>query len=461
MKRPEPTAQEMFDDAEEKRGGQRQVPPLIASIPLSEVLVAESTQTRAAVDEATVERYAEALIAGERLPPVIVFGEGPYHLADGFHRYRAHERAGFPRIPCEIRRGGKREAFRFALGANHGHGLPRTRADRRRAVELAFTEDEETAALSDRQIAQLCRVGYTLVAEVRAEAGARYGHLTRVGLDGKEYPAKPAPRPPRPSSQPAEKTQAAVVESSAPNPNWHTSPAGGPPPPTAISDLPTAPAEQQIGQGTLNPGQFSKTEKTPVPVSAATASQFGPGWAAERARQDTEIAALEAKDAADKARAAALGERLAALVKERGRFPLFFLKYDEAAAGPGFGQALAWALAEDAAVYIALDPLDLSPVVSLLTSLSFRVRALLVWPFLGVGHPHRVVRALLIAERGTPPSHADEPFRAELALTTRGLPQDLNAVAGDIAALYPQARGLAFGAQAPAGWDAWPKTEGE
>ena len=48
------------------------------------------TQPRARLDDAIIQEYAEAMIAGDVFPPVAVFHDGAdYWLADGFHRVNA------------------------------------------------------------------------------------------------------------------------------------------------------------------------------------------------------------------------------------------------------------------------------------------------------------------------------------------------------------------------------------
>jgi uncharacterized ParB-like nuclease family protein len=128
------------------------------------------TQTRAAIDDEVVEDYAEAMASGKALPPVVVFHDGTaYWLADGFHRLAAAIQAGKGTIAAEIRAGGRLDAVRHALGANHGHGLRRTNADQRRCVELAL---QYFNGQSDRALAELCGVGHQLVGEVRGDLAA-------------------------------------------------------------------------------------------------------------------------------------------------------------------------------------------------------------------------------------------------------------------------------------------------
>src|ERR1041385_4897111 len=114
---------------------------MIKKLKLSEIVTDAGTQVRAGLNEATVADYAEALAGGAKFPPVIVFHDGSRHIAaDGFHRIHAAIRTGATQIECEIRQGGKADALKFALGCNAHHGLRRTNADKRHAVELAVNE---------------------------------------------------------------------------------------------------------------------------------------------------------------------------------------------------------------------------------------------------------------------------------------------------------------------------------
>ena len=53
--------------------------------------------------------------------------------------------------------GGKHEALIFALGANAGHGLRRTNADKRNAVKIAL-KDPAISQMTYQEIADICRV---------------------------------------------------------------------------------------------------------------------------------------------------------------------------------------------------------------------------------------------------------------------------------------------------------------
>lgn len=149
------------------------------------------TQARAALDEVTVADYAEAMLAGDRFPPVIVFYDGSeYWLADGFHRHAATLRAELTEIAAEVRQGTRRDAILYAVGANARHGLRRSNADKRRAVETLLT-DSEWSKWSNRQIAEKCGVTHTFVGDIRAElSGSRSQMEATARRKGSTYTVK-------------------------------------------------------------------------------------------------------------------------------------------------------------------------------------------------------------------------------------------------------------------------------
>ena len=141
-----------------------------------------SVQVRAHIDQNTVEEYAAAMLRGDHFPPVIVFQDGgEFILADGWHRVKAARLAKLKHILAEIRQGSRQDALRFALGANHKHGLRRTNGDKRRAVEIALTE---FGKLSDRLLAEMCGVSHTFATNMRQQL-ATVASSPRMGADGK------------------------------------------------------------------------------------------------------------------------------------------------------------------------------------------------------------------------------------------------------------------------------------
>lgn len=89
-------------------------------------------------------------------------GAAAYWLADGFHRTAAAKSAGLAEIDADVRQGTRRDAILFSVGANAAHGLRRTNADKRRAVETLL-RDEEWVRESVNWIAKTARVSRDLV----------------------------------------------------------------------------------------------------------------------------------------------------------------------------------------------------------------------------------------------------------------------------------------------------------
>jgi hypothetical protein len=111
------------------------------------------TQSREALNEETYIEYAEAMLAGEKLPPVTVFHDGStYWLADGFHRFFGAMEAGIDALEADVRQGTQLDAQLFSYGVNGSHGLRRTNADKRRAVTGAL-KHPVSITWSDNQIA--------------------------------------------------------------------------------------------------------------------------------------------------------------------------------------------------------------------------------------------------------------------------------------------------------------------
>lgn len=147
-------------------------------IKLDKIRLDGGTQPRAELSEEIITEYSDAMSDGAKFPPVTIFYDGSdYWLADGFHRVRAAERIGYIDIEADIKQGRKRDAILFSVGANYSHGQPRSREDKRRAVEVMLTnpevmEDPRTGKpWSDNKIAEWCHVSPHTVADVRSSSG--------------------------------------------------------------------------------------------------------------------------------------------------------------------------------------------------------------------------------------------------------------------------------------------------
>lgn len=158
----------------------------VRELPVEEIVLDPNLNLRDRLDPETVERYAEAW---DRLPPLAVFEvDGRWLLVDGFHRHAAALARRRATVGAVVQAGTFAEALDFAAAANLAHGLPLTRGERRRAVEVKLRLHPDQ---SDRHLAKELGVGRELVARVRGqlvESGQIPAVEGRVGADGKTYP---------------------------------------------------------------------------------------------------------------------------------------------------------------------------------------------------------------------------------------------------------------------------------
>ena len=166
----------------------------IRKVPLDDLVLDPTLNLRDRLDDFTVERYADSW---ERLPPITVYEiDGRLLLADGFHRHAAAIMLGKRTIPAEVREGTFTEALDFVSSVNLFHGLPLTRAERRRAVEVKLKLHHDW---SDRRMAEELAVSRELVAKIRRQLieSHQIPNLPgRVGSDGKLYTSAGLPRDP-------------------------------------------------------------------------------------------------------------------------------------------------------------------------------------------------------------------------------------------------------------------------
>jgi len=189
--------------------------PEILTLPLGALTLEPTLQIRARICPLTVRQYAERLAEGDRFPPVLAFREpetGTLRLADGFHRFRAAERAGHGELRVEVRLGDRRTALLHAVEANAEHGLPRSNEDKRRAV-AALLADPEWGQWSDHELARRARVSQPFVSKLRHALSDNDYQMTerKARRNGDEYtlrtptprvrtPRTPAAPPPAPPS---------------------------------------------------------------------------------------------------------------------------------------------------------------------------------------------------------------------------------------------------------------------
>lgn len=173
------------------------------NVPFSAVLFDSATQVRVEINNEVVGEYAEALAAGSSFPPVVLFADqvGPaakYYIGDGWHRLLAYQHNGDVTVPAVVHVGGRERAVKYALSANDRHGLKRTNADKRKAVEVALKNFGDELKTGD-AIASICAVSTPFAIKVRSEfltvKNSDGGKV--MGKDGKLYPATKMRHEPR------------------------------------------------------------------------------------------------------------------------------------------------------------------------------------------------------------------------------------------------------------------------
>lgn len=140
--------------------------PKVISLPLAKIVRDEDLQMRDETNWDHIESIKESMTEGVKLPPVKVWQEKTesgilYFLADGHHRYQAHELLGKKEILCEVHSGGREAALDHSYGANYkNNSLRRTTKDKQKAVARCCKHHPE---LSQRKIGKLCKVSHMMV----------------------------------------------------------------------------------------------------------------------------------------------------------------------------------------------------------------------------------------------------------------------------------------------------------
>jgi hypothetical protein len=134
---------------------------------LSQIIEDPAIQPRSKINTSVVNDYAQAMRLGEHFPAIDVFRiDGAVYVTDGFHRFHAARMIGRESILAEVHSGSLRDAIIFAALSNARHGLPRTRADKRCAVQRLL-DDPEWSQKSNVAIADACLVSEHLVRSIR------------------------------------------------------------------------------------------------------------------------------------------------------------------------------------------------------------------------------------------------------------------------------------------------------
>lgn len=198
----------------------------IMDLLIEDISIDGGTQARVSVDTGAIADYADAMTEGAELPPGMVFFDGAKHyLADGFHRYHANRQIGARRMRCEVRTGTLQDAKLYAYGANKGHGLRPTTADKRKAVVGMLAD---FADWSDRAIAKHVGVAHSFVASVREPEVAQRQKAAKAASASKQVesdstgsigPEVESDSTAAPAEQPAAKPAKAQATTAAPAPD--------------------------------------------------------------------------------------------------------------------------------------------------------------------------------------------------------------------------------------------------
>jgi ParB-like chromosome segregation protein Spo0J len=238
----------------------------IRNVPLNDLVLDPNLNLRDRLDDFTVERYADSW---DRLPPITVYEvDDKWLVADGFHRHAAAVMLGKRTIPAEIVVGSFTDALDFVASVNLFHGLPLSRSERRRAVEVKLKLHHDW---SDRRMSEELAVSRELVAKIRRQlidGNQIPNNPGRVGSDGKLYTSAGIPReqPERPKAKPQEDDDSAERGRrgmGAAAPPWEG---------TAPAKAKGAPAEEIRGQAGVDPRAIAA--EGPISVSAPTIDEL-------------------------------------------------------------------------------------------------------------------------------------------------------------------------------------------
>lgn len=136
-------------------------------------------QSRIEINHAIVAEYQTLMEEGVHFDPADGLEDetGQVFIWDGSHRGEAARRANLL-LTVRLEPGNREQAEWLALGANQKHGLRRSRADKRLAIQQALRHPNG-ANLSDREIARHCGVDHKTVGQIRSELESS-GEIPRI-----------------------------------------------------------------------------------------------------------------------------------------------------------------------------------------------------------------------------------------------------------------------------------------
>lgn len=144
-------------------------PSKIQNLEISKLITTAGTQQRTEMNLLHILTLADALKEKGDLDPIEVIEtlEGELIPIDGFHRIQAYLNCDRQSIPAKVRLGTKEDAILASCAANAEHlALPRTREDKRKAVETILL-NPVWSGWSDNAIAKQVNVNDKTVAAIR------------------------------------------------------------------------------------------------------------------------------------------------------------------------------------------------------------------------------------------------------------------------------------------------------
>ena len=164
----------------------------VRTIPLSQINPDPAgIQPRSSLDQDAVNRYADDIREGTNQPAIELIeiqGEDKYRIADGYHRFAAHQAVKKTSIRAIVREGTMVDAKEAALEHNTRHGVPLSSENRRLAL-LDLLEEYQKRGIqrSTRDLAKIAGMPKSTVHRIAKEFVAEADQL--IGLP--EEPDKP------------------------------------------------------------------------------------------------------------------------------------------------------------------------------------------------------------------------------------------------------------------------------
>lgn len=139
---------------------------------LSQITLDPKLMMRVALNDEIVDEYAQAMLDGDKFPPVIIFNDGDKnYLVDGFKRYYAHKKNGLEIIDADVQMGTYDDAFDYAFTiSNRKNPEHYSIEDKRYQLRIAL-DLPRYSSKSDRELARIIKVSHTFVSKQRKVEG--------------------------------------------------------------------------------------------------------------------------------------------------------------------------------------------------------------------------------------------------------------------------------------------------